>query len=90
MEAAEEYKQPDKMTGLLRDLIDKDPYNKYCVDCNIRESTHCSVSYGVFLCGPCAQCHKQELGMQTSYVKDVFHELWDEFQLKMVVFGGNK
>ena len=78
------------MTEYLRSVLDKDAYNKFCVDCNKNESTHCSIMFGVFLCQECAQVHMEELGMDQSYVKTVFLDVWDEYQLKVVTHYGNK
>jgi hypothetical protein len=66
------------------------PYNKFCVDCHHNESSMASVSFGIFLCEECGQEHQKSLGMELSYVKDVFQEHWDPFQLKMLdeSYGG--
>jgi hypothetical protein len=46
--------QPEELTALLQDLLGKDTYNKFCIDCNRNESTHASITYGTFICGDCA------------------------------------
>ena len=72
------------MKKYLFDLLNKDAYNKYCVDCNQSESTYASISYGIFLCHDCAQTHLKDLSMDISYIKPIFDELWDGYQLKVV------
>lgn len=74
----------------MRNLHQKDSYNKFCVDCNKNESTHASVSYGILLCEECADFHRVHFGMENSYIKSLFDELWDEYQIKCMELGGNK
>ena len=78
------------MTVLLQELLQRDTYNKFCIDCNRNESTHASISFGVFICEECANAHMQILGMDKSYVKPVMGDLWDSYQLRVVQLGGNK
>jgi ADP-ribosylation factor GTPase-activating protein 1 len=82
--------QPAALTALLQELLSKDTYNKFCVDCNRNESTHTSVTYGTFICQDCASIHLAVLGMDKSYVKPIFGEPWDNHQVRMVQLGGNK
>ena len=68
-----------------------DPYNKFCVDCHRGQSTHACLTFGIFVCGPCAQVHQAAFGGRSrSQVKDVFGEHWDDLQLETIAFGGNK
>ena len=73
------FTQPDEMATILRELQQKDSYNKFCIDCNKNDSTHASVTFGIFLCEPCAMLHWNELGMDHSYIKSIYDDLWDEF-----------
>jgi threonyl-tRNA synthetase len=82
--------QPVSLANLLRSQLEKDSYNKFCIDCNKNESTHASVTYGVFICEECAQTHIKEFGMENSYVKSLFGELWDDYQCRCIMSGGNK
>jgi len=66
------------------------PYNKYCVDCQKNESTHASVTFGIFICATCAKIHDADLGKQKSYTKTLFQEEWDIFQLHIMTLGGNQ
>ena len=81
--------QPARLTELLQELLQRDTYNKFCIDCNRNESTHASITYGTFICSDCALYHLAA-GMDKSYVKPIFGDLWDSYQLKMVQLGGNK
>lgn len=82
--------QPAALTSLLQELLQKDTYNKFCIDCNRNESTHASVTFGVFICEDCATQHIQILGMDRSYVKPVFGDLWDAYATRVIQLGGNK
>jgi hypothetical protein len=43
------------------------------------------------VCKDCADEHRALFGGNNScYIKDVFGELWDDYQLKSVALGGNK
>ena len=68
-------------------------FNKYCIDCQNNKTTHALIWHGIFVCKECAEKHLIELpksSMSTCYVKDVFGELWDDYQLKSVQLGGNE
>jgi Putative GTPase activating protein for Arf len=83
--------QPVAVTSLLQDLLARDTYNKFCIDCNRLESTHANITYGTFVCGECAGSHLQIFGMEKSYIKPLFGaEPWDNYQLKIIQLGGNK
>lgn len=67
------------------------PYNKYCIDCKKNQTSHCIVWLGVFVCEQCAALHKTTFGgNQYSYIKDVYNEHWDDYQLRSVCLGGNQ
>jgi len=63
----------------LQELLTKDTYNKFCIDCNRNESTHSSITYGTFICDDCAKVHITVLGMDKSYVKPINGDLWDAY-----------
>ena len=69
--------------ALLKEIIQKSPYNVYCVDCKKNQSTHCSFFFGVFICETCATTHKVEVGMDKSYVKAIT-DIFDEYQIKFL------
>lgn len=67
------------------------PYNKYCVDCKSRATTHSIVFLGTFVCEICANEHLRNFpGNSNLYVKNVYGEHWDDYQLRSVSIGGNQ
>ena len=44
----------------------------------------------MFICQECATFHNNNFPMFECYIKPVFDECWDPFQLQMVTLGGNK
>jgi ADP-ribosylation factor GTPase-activating protein 2/3 len=67
------------MVKILKNLLEKDAYNKFCVECNEKDSTHASITYGIFICEGCAELHLSKLGMDSSYIKPIFGDLWDNY-----------
>jgi ADP-ribosylation factor GTPase-activating protein 1 len=82
--------QSSAVTALLTDLLQRDTYNKFCIDCNRNESTYANITYGTFICGDCAQVHIKNIGTDKHYIKPIFGDAWDNYQLKIVQMGGNK
>ena len=84
------FDQPTELKNLLQELLTRDTYNKFCIDCNRNESSHVCITYGTFICEECAKLHISVLGMDKSYVKPIFGDLWDSYQVRIVQMGGNK
>lgn len=73
------------------DMKISEPYNHFCINCKRRKSTHFLLWLGAFVCGNCAEGVKQTCGgNKYCYVKDVFGDQWDDYQLRAVAHGGNQ
>ena len=69
--------QTDQLRTLMVTLVTNNQFNAYCIDCYQRQSTHANITYGTFVCEPCAQVHLMYFGMHKHYVKEIFTEHWD-------------
>lgn len=68
-----------------------DPFNHYCLSCKTQESTHAVLWLGAYVCNSCAKrVSDKGNGYADSYIKSIFNEQWDDYQLRSVGLGGNK
>ena len=83
---------PEQITEYLKNVVNIDPFNKYCIDCFTNESVYANITFGTFICYECAIVHKNIFGQSEHYIKSLTSELWDNYQLASVSppFGGNK
>jgi len=81
LEEKEETKKEDSLVihPFLKQMLESDAYNTYCVDCKLNISECCSLTFGIFICYKCAIDHQNLLGPGISFIKTLVSSEWDEY-----------
>ena len=82
--------QGTEVGAYLRNRIETQQFDAFCIDCQNNRSSHCVVTFGIFVCADCAYIHNYSFSMMANYTKSLFDESWDTFQLACVQKGGNQ
>ena len=76
--------QGAEVTAYLRKRITEEQFDAYCIDCQNNRSSHCNITFGTFICAECAEKHTQTYSQFQSYIKPLFADAWDNFQIACI------
>lgn len=82
--------QHNDLKRLLKERVADNQYNAYCVDCMRNQSTYFEMKHGVFICEACAGWHSQIFPYGKHYLKEIYTEHWDPYQLRVLSIASNE
>ena len=75
---------------MLKQKVNDNPWNAYCVDCLRNQATHFELNFGVFICMPCANVLFTFFKPGKIYLKEIYTEQWDPMQLRILNHASNQ
>lgn len=85
-------KQAPEDVAAFKRIIESDPENKKCFECQYPHPLWCNINHGVFICMECSGVHRG-LGVHLSFVRSATIDDWTAWRpekLKQMEIGGNR